>query len=296
MISEMAVSMNKQNGIGVAIGHSASAAPAGGRRSSLRFDAVGLAGIVLIIAIWQALTLVIPPMSLPPPAAVFSRVVDDFLVADQLAYYGLPDTGLLGSMLYTAGNVFIAVIVGSAFGIVLGLVTARVALIRAIVDPILNTVGTIPILVMAPFFLIWFGTSGWSALLLVTIYVIVILYLYAQRAADNLDPIYEENARTFGATTNDIIRDVLLPGTLPQILGGIRIALAGAWGLEAIAELLGAQQGIGKITDLLSSTLDFEGIFACLLLLGTVAVVADLVVFKAVAFATRWSITPTQGP
>lgn len=288
----MAVSTNKQNASGVAVGHSA---PAGARRGQVRFDAFGLAGIVLALAIWQTLTLVIPPMALPTPAAVFNRAVDDFLVADQLAYYGLPDTGLLGSMLYTAGNVFIAVIVGSAIGIVLGLLTARVALIRAIVDPILNTVGTIPILVMAPFFLIWFGTSGWSALLLVTIYVIVILYLYAQRAADNLDPIYEENARTFGITTTAIIRDVLLPGTLPQILGGIRIALAGAWGLEAIAELLGAQQGIGKITELLSSTLDFEGIFACLLLLGIVAVVADLLVSKAVAFATRWAAAPTQG-
>jgi len=107
----MAVSTNKQNASGVAVGHSA---PAGARRGQLRFDAFGLAGIVLALAIWQTLTLVIPPMALPTPAAVFNRAVDDFHVADQLAYYGLPDTGLLGSMLYTAGNVFIAVIVGSA--------------------------------------------------------------------------------------------------------------------------------------------------------------------------------------
>ena len=128
------------------------------------------------------------------------------------------------------------------------------------------------------------------------IYVFVILYLYAQRSADNLDPTYEDSARTFGATHADVVRDVLIPGTLPQILGGIRIALAGAWGLEAIAELLGAQRGIGKIIEVISGSLDIEGIFAALLTLGVVAVVADFVVAQAVAFATRWTTAhPAHG-
>jgi ABC-type nitrate/sulfonate/bicarbonate transport system permease component len=266
------------------------------RRAGMSVDIFGVAGLVLMIALWWALTLVVPKMLLPTPLSVLRRITNDFFVADQLSYYGLPETGLFGSMLYTAGNVLVAVVLGAAIGTFLGLVTARVALIRAILDPIVSTVGTIPILVMAPFFLIWFGTERWSALLLVTIYVLVILYLYAQRAADNLDPIYEENARTFGATTAAIVRDVLVPGTLPQILGGIRIALAGAWGLEAIAELLGAQRGIGKIIEVISGSLDIEGIFAALLTLSVVAVVADFLVARAVGFATRWrAAQPSEG-
>lgn len=259
------------------------------RSAGWSIDILGAAGVLLAIVLWWALTLVTPKMSLPTPLAVLRRINSDFFVADKLSYYGLPETGLLGSMIYTAGNVLVAVAVGSFVGILLGLVTARVALIRAVLDPIVSTVGTIPILVMAPFFLIWFGTERWSAMLLVTIYVFVILYLYAQRAADNLDPIYEENARTFGASTAAIVRDVLVPGTLPQILGGIRIALAGAWGLEAIAELLGAQRGIGKIIEVISGSLDVEGIFATLLTLGVVAVAADYFAGRVVGFATRWS-------
>jgi len=253
-----------------------------------RIDLLGLLGLVLAVVVWWALTFVVSSTALPPPGAVLQRIADDFLAADQLAYYGLPETGLFGSMLYTAGNVIAAVTMGAAIGTVLGLVTARVAFVRAVLDPILNTIGTIPILVMAPFFLIWFGAEGWSALLLVTLYVVIILYLFAQRAADNLDPVYEESARTLGAGTGDILRDILIPGTLPQVLGGIRIALAGAWGLEAIAELLGAQQGIGKIIELLSGSLDMEGIFAALITLGVVAVTADFLAGRAVGFATRW--------
>lgn len=254
----------------------------------LGVDLLGLLGVALAIVIWWALTFVVSTTALPPPGAVLNRIANDFLIADQLSYYGLPETGLLGSMLYTATNVLIAVVAGSLIGTMLGLITARVPIVRAVLDPILNTIGTIPILVMAPFFLIWFGAGGWSALLLVTLYVVIILYVFAQRAADNLDPVYEDSARTLGASTGDILRDVLIPGTLPQILGGIRIALAGAWGLEAIAELLGAQQGIGKIIELLSGSLDMEGIFAALITLGIVAVLADFLAGRAVGFATRW--------
>lgn len=256
---------------------------------TLQFDALGAVGLILMIGLWWMLTFIVAPSSLPTPVAVFHRVVDDFAVADMLAYYGLPETGLFGSMVYTAINVFIAVGAGGILGTVLGLLTARVPVARAIFDPLLNTVGTIPILVMAPFFLIWFGTGRWSAVLLVTTYVLVILYLFAQRSAENLDPVYEDSARTFGARTGDIIHDILVPGTLPQVLGGIRIALAGAWGLEAIAELLGAQRGIGKIIEVLSGSLDVEGIFAALLFLGIVAVVSDLIAGAIVGYITRWS-------
>ena len=54
------------------------------------------------------------------------------------------------------------------------------------------TAGTVPILVAAPFLLIWFGVGRASAVCLVIFYVVVILYVFAQRAATNLDPIYEE--------------------------------------------------------------------------------------------------------
>ncbi|MEO9790299.1 MAG: ABC transporter permease subunit [Aurantimonas coralicida] len=262
---------------------------------SFRIDIFGAIGLVLLVVFWWGLTFVVPRSSLPSPLNVFRRIADDFVVADMLSYYGLPETGLMGSMAYTAANVLIAVVVGGLIGTVLGLFAARVPVARAISDPILNTVGTIPILGMAPFFLIWFGTGRWSAVLLVTVYVLVILYLFAQRAAENLDPVYESSARTFGAGTGDILRDILIPGTLPQVLGGIRIALAGAWGLEAIAELLGAQQGIGKIIEVLAGSLDIEGIFAALLVLGIVAVIADWIAGALVRYVTRWSVSARVG-
>ena len=260
-----------------------------------RFDVLGLIGLVLLLVVWQLLTLVIPLISLPHPLHVAERIAEDFILADYLLFYGLPQTGLLDSMIYTTGNVLIAVALGASVGTVCGLVTARFDLVRAVIDPVLMVLGTIPILVLAPFFLIWFGIGRTSAVLLVAIYVAVILYIYAQRAASTLDPVYEDAAYTLGASRRRVVWDVLIKGTVPQILGGIRIALAGAWGLEAIAELLGAQQGIGKIVPVLAGSTDMEGIFAALLVLGVLAVVFDALTARFFSYVSAWSVEARTG-
>jgi ABC-type nitrate/sulfonate/bicarbonate transport system permease component len=258
-------------------------------------DPVGIVGLVLLVAIWQVLTTVLPTSLLPTPWSALDRIGRDFITAEQLSFYGLANTGLFDSMVYTATNVLVAVALGGLAGTLAGLVTARFQIVRAILDPILMTMGTIPILVLAPFFLIWFGVERMSAVLLVAIYVAVILYIFAQRAADNLDPIYEESATMLGATPRRIVFDVLVPGTVPQILGGIRIALAGAWGLEAIAELLGAQYGIGKIVQVLAGATDVEGIFAALIVLGFVAVASDAVAALIISRVAAWSLAARPG-
>ena len=264
-------------------------------RPASGIDPLGLLGVLLLILIWQLTTGVLPPSSLPTPWSVAERIGHDFIRAEELSFYGLADTGLLDSMIYTATNVLIAVALGSATGTLAGLVTARFHLVRAVFDPIVMTTGTVPILVLAPFFLIWFGVDRMSALLLVAIYVGVILYVFAQRAADNIDPVYEESAYTLGATRRRVVWDVLIPATVPQILGGIRIALAGAWGLEAIAELLGAQYGIGKIIQVLAGATDIQGIFAALVVLGLVAVMFDTLAAFAVLRIAAWNLPARAG-
>ena len=184
------------------------------RKISSGIDPFGIIGMFLLVGIWQLLTIFVPSSLLPAPDAVAWRIANDFFSARELIYFGLPDASLLGSMLYTAENVVIAVTIGSVLGAVTGLVTARFRLARSIIDPVVLTAGTVPILVAAPFFLIWFGVGRASAITLVLLYVAVTLYLFAQKAADNLDPVYEESARTLGATPRRIVWDVLMPGTV----------------------------------------------------------------------------------
>lgn len=252
-------------------------------------DPLRFAGLVLFVLLWWAVAQYLPPIILPPPQGVVLRLWSDFLDAPNLAYMGVAEPNLYANLLYTAQNVAIATLAGSVIGIFAGLITARFAAIRAAIDPIVMTAGTVPILVAAPFLLIWFGPERASAVSLVIFYVTVILYVFAQRAATNVNAIYEDFARTLGASQRQILVDVLLPATVPEILGGIRVALAGAWGLEAISELLGSQEGMGKVLEVLAGATDPEGIMAVLVLLGLVAVIVDVLAGWLIAWVARWS-------
>jgi len=257
-------------------------------------DPLRLAGIVLFLLVWQGLSAVVPPIILPSPLAALERLQASFWDAPEMAYFGIAEPNFYANLVYTAQNVAIAVAAGAAIGIVAGLVSARYGLFRAVVDPFMMTAGTVPILVAAPFLLIWFGVGRASAVCLVIFYVTVMLYVFAQRAASNVNPIYEDFARTLGASRRRIVTDILIPATVPEILGGLRIALAGAWGLEAISELLGSQEGMGKILEVLAGATDTEGIMAALLLLGFCAILADAVAAWTVRRLASWSASQSN--
>jgi ABC-type nitrate/sulfonate/bicarbonate transport system permease component len=258
-------------------------------RTLTALDPLRFAGAILFIALWQTATLVVSPIILPGPLSVLQRAMADFWSAPALSYYGVEDPSLFANLLYTAENVAIAVLLGSAIGVTLGLLSARVWFVRAAIDPIMMTAGTVPILIAAPFLLIWFGVGRASAVSLVAFYVVVILYISAQRAALNLDPIYENSALTLGAGKHQMLRDILIPATVPEILGGFRIALAGSWGLEAVAELLGSQSGIGKVLEVLAGATDPQGILATLLVLGVAAILADALAAALIARFAAWN-------
>lgn len=259
------------------------------------FDPFAVVGLLLLIGLWLALLPITPRSALPTPWGVIDTVIQKFWYHKTFAFYGLVDTGFFSALLYTIENVLMAVLAGGAVGIVAGLVTARSSLVRALLDPIALTLGTVPIIIASPFLLLWLGGDRASAVATVAFYVSVILYTYAQRAADNLNPVYESAARTFGASPRRILSDVLIPGTLPEILGGIRIALAGAWGLEAIVELLASQRGLGKLIRSITAVSDVESLFAALLLLALTAAAFDAIVTVLFARITRWRGRPLNG-
>jgi ABC-type nitrate/sulfonate/bicarbonate transport system permease component len=256
----------------------------------LAVDPLGVLGLLVLIAVWWAVShlQLVSPLFLPAPGGVVQTIAENFFSSPYLANYHLGDGGLLASLTYTVSNVLIALALSCIVGITLGLATAHVGLLRAILDPVVLTAGTIPILVTAPFFLVWFGISRTAQIALLLLYSITIVYLFAQRAVTNLDPVYVAASRTLGASSRRVILDVYLVGTLPEVFGGIRIALAGAWGLEAFSELLGAPQGIGRVVQAMGSGMDTQTMVAAILALAIVAVVFDVIVAAVFGFITRW--------
>jgi ABC-type nitrate/sulfonate/bicarbonate transport system permease component len=95
-------------------------------KTTLAFlDPLRIVGVILFIAIWQLLTLRLPAIILPTPFGVLARLFSDFLSAPALSYYGVSEANLYGNLIYTAENVAVAVIAGSAIGILSGLLSAE---------------------------------------------------------------------------------------------------------------------------------------------------------------------------
>jgi len=254
-------------------------------------DPFGLLGVAGIYGVWYLVTNMqwVQPLYLPAPQLVGDFIQRNFWESPLIQAQNLGDGGIVESLLFTANGVWLGVGASVVIGLPIGLMSARSGILRMFTDPLLLTIGGIPVLIVAPFFMVWFGVDRQAQLLLLTLFCAPVIYLFAQRAVDNMSPVYESSAQVFGASRRRVIRDVYVRGTLPEVLGGIRIALAGSWGLAAMVELMGAPQGIGKLIAGFSANTNVVGIFSVVLCLAVVACLTDLMVVLATRFVNRWA-------
>lgn len=252
--------------------------------------AVQVLGIAVAIGLWELASVTIGRFTMPSPVTTFETITDNFVHSRYLASHGLSEApGYLPHLLYTVRNVVVGVLGGTAIGVTLGLASLRLPVISEVMAPIASTFGAAPVVVAAPFFLIWFGIVAFAQVLIVTSYTALLMYIFSRRAGDNVRPDYVESALTLGAGPWAIFRRVYVPATIPEIIAGFRISLAGAWGLEAIAELLGSQRGAGLVIKFYANAFVVDGMLALVLLLGLVSVLLDRITVVAGRQLTRWS-------
>jgi len=193
----------------------------------------------------------------------------------------------------------IRILLGAAFGTIAGLAIGLSSLVfpkvAQVFTPIASFFGTAPIFIAAPFFVIWFGVEVpiMTTIGLVTFYTTLLMYFFSRRAAENIPVGIVESALTLGGTPRSIFRWVYLPGTVPEIAGGFRIALAGAWGLGVLVEVLGIQVGGGHLIDiwrfLIGQLQAPSALVALITFYGVLAVVVDALLLVIIRYLTRWS-------
>jgi ABC-type nitrate/sulfonate/bicarbonate transport system permease component len=257
--------------------------------SRAAFDPLGLAGLLIAAGCWYAASAAMGANILPPPHAVMANAFGNLLSSERLPGIGLPRGGYLPHILFTASNVLVGGGIGALIGIASGLFSAQNRLAAEALDPIMSLLGTIPIVIMAPFFLMWFGLSGAPQIVLVALYTATVLHLFALRGARNLSPAFMDYAATLGASPTQRFVSVRLPGAMPEIFGALRIAFAAAWGLAAVTEMLGGRFGSGRLLVALRSVYDLTGIMAVVLLLAILAILLDGIIVAARLYVLRWA-------
>ncbi len=259
------------------------------RRKWMTRLALSVAGVITFLVAWHLLAEQ-QGFALPSPIGAYADIEENLFQSTYLEQKGLSDGGGYSvHLLATVRNVLLGVISGAAIGGALGLLSLPVKVIQEVVNPLAAFFGAAPIFVAAPFFLIWFGIQAAAQVLRVGFYTALLMYIFARRAGENLDARYVESARTLGGTPRSIFRYIYLPGTVPEIAGGFRIALAGAWGLAAIAELLGAQEGAGFLIKFYATAFVVDGMISLVVLLGLIAIFVDRIAVFGLSYLMRWS-------
>lgn len=248
-----------------------------------------LAGIATVLVLWQIAAEIIGSNAvLPGPIRVADNFISNFTGSPALTYLGLEMSSYAGNLGYTGALVLSGWMIGGMLGLLIGTAAARFQWTRHVSEPVVAVFGVVPVLVAAPFFLVWFGFGPLGQFLLVAFFCMVMVCVVSQASVLNLPPRYEEYAAMLGAGRWSRMRRVTIPATLSANLSGFRTALGQAWGLQAVAELLGSPAGVGRAIALRAGTGDIASVLALLIALGCVALAADLVLSAAVRKVTAW--------
>lgn len=191
---------------------------------------------------------------------------------------------LPATMQVTAIGLAISIVFGLGLAI---LMDASPAVSRAIY-PIVITSQTIPTTALAPLFVLWFGYSIWSKVLVT---VLITFFPITITVYDGLRSVRVEMVellKTYGASRTQIFCKLKLPATLPYFFSALKMAVPMSIVGAAIGEWLGAQAGLGYFSRRMITQLDGAGVFAPIVLLSAVAILLVAVLALVERKVVRW--------
>ena len=153
-------------------------------------------------------------------------------------------------------------------GILLGLLLATNQRMRDYVEPWVSFLYAVPLVAVAPLFIVAFGIGIMSKVIVIFLVAVFIILVNTEVGVLSTDPHLIEAARSFGATRTQIFRKVLLPAALPFIIAGLRLGMARGLVGVVVAELFGAKAGLGFLILASSQVFDTASLFVGVLVLA----------------------------
>lgn len=236
--------------------------------------------VMLLLTAWElGARLLNMPFILPTPTGIIGKLWE---LKEVLLIEHLPAT-------------FLIMLIGLGFSIVLGVALAiwmntNEALERALY-PLIISSQTIPIIALAPIFVLWFGYSIWSKV------VVTILITFFPVTVSTFDGLKSTNKDlkelllTMGASRRHIFFKLSVPSALPYFFSGLKVAVTGSVIGAAIGEWLGAQAGLGYFSRRMMTQFDGAGVFAPIVLLSAIGIILFLIVGLLEKKLLKWRKT-----
>ncbi|WP_114193071.1 taurine ABC transporter permease TauC [Edaphovirga cremea] len=234
--------------------------------------------LLTLLFIWWGVTelKLIAPLFLPAPQQVLHQLL--VIASPQ----GFMDATLWQHLTASLARIVIALLAAVIIGIPVGIAMGLNDTVRGILDPLIEIYRPVPPLAYLPLMVIWFGIGETSKILLIYLAIFAPVTLSAVAGVRSVAQVRVRAARALGASRWQVLRYVVLPSALPEILTGIRIGLGVGWSTLVAAELIAATQGLGFMVQ---SAGEF---------LATDVVIAGISVIAIIAFGLELGLRALQ--
>jgi taurine transport system permease protein len=226
---------------------------------------------------------IVPPLFLPGPGAVAFRFVA--VVSD-----GFADATLAQHAFASLVRVLSALLFALLTAVPIGIGMGTSPILRGLFDPIIEAYRPIPPLAYLPLVVIWFGIGEEAKILLIYLAIVPPIALSAAAGVRSVPAERVNAARSMGATRWQVLRHVILPSTLPEILVGTRIGLSVGWSTLVAAELVAATRGLGFMIQTASNFLVTD-----VVIVGILAIAAIAFIMEITMRALERRLTPWKG-
>jgi len=199
-----------------------------------------LGGLIplFVIVLWQIASSLewISAQLFPPPFSIIKSFFDIIISGELTRHLGI---SFMRAML--------GFLIGGGSGLLVGLMVGLFKRSEQLLDPTIQMLRTVPLLAITPLFILWFGFGELSKVLLISMGAFFPLYVNAFLGVRNVDAKLFDVARVLEFGRVQQVTKVILPGAMPNILLGVRLSLSTSWLCLVVAELMGANQGIGYL-------------------------------------------------
>lgn len=235
---------------------------------------------VLLLALWEVAARLrwISPLAFPPP----SLIATDFVT--------LWHQDLLGNVFFTLSRFLAGLAIGGSAGVLVGLCIGWMPRARRLVDPFIAAIHPVPKIVLFPLFIVIFGISEWSKLAAIALTVFFPSLINAAAGVRGISPLYFEVVRSYGGRRRDLFRHVVLAGSLPMVLSGLRIAANIGLLVTIAIEFTMASRGIGAIIWLSWQTMRTEDLYVGVITLSATGVTLNTTIQWLLRRLAPWQI------
>ncbi len=255
---------------------------------TLRLWQLGL--LVVLIAFWYLMTTpgLIPPFMFDNDRQAAFFFGEPLRVAGRIWTWFVTDADIYQHLGITLTETVLAFAIGAVGGLLGGLWLALSPMASAILEPYIKAMNSMPRIILAPIFAVWFGLGIGSKVALGVTLVFFIVFFNVYQGVKEVSPVILANARMLGASQKQLLRHVYLPSATSWVFSSLHTSVGLAFVGAVVGEYLGSSQGVGYLILQAEGSFDINTVMAGIVVLTLFALALDAAVGKIEKRLMKW--------